>query len=411
MTQTMTQDPDVKALVLQSQATDLDNTPAMIGGMGALTPVQQQNEIVPIKPSYLTKEEDEVIGKKSYEFLEMVRSDAHNWKLGDVIFGLGKEAMDATNLKVGLYERKMSDVLADVTSDSPIGNDILSVKTQLDLINPVVLSNKEITVTEKLWRLIPRSVTRLPKADEVLRMIAEKRETVMSVVNGLQQHLWEQKDQVIMDAQDLGLISDQLKDIQPMLQRDIYMGQLIWKALMEHSASITDNLSREAVQQLSTDLAMGVVDLQTIDNLNLQSRFGAEQLIRNSRITVRVVERTCTVLRGSVANALAVRAAAAQQARTMQQASVVQDAIAQTMADTATEIGQHMIKSAEMSQKMVVSTEKIEAACNQYEETLVAYLAICSETEKIAAQSSNRLSTINEKFRIRTDALTGSRSK
>jgi len=404
------QTQELEGMVGQAQATDLAQA-GEVGGQGALVQVQKPTELVPVQPKHLETAEVDTINKRAHDFLEQVRTDPSNWRLGDLVFSLGKKAMEQTQLKVGLYETKMGDVLTDVSKESVVGKTILQIKTHLDGVNPVRLGQQEIEVQEKAWRIFNKIVKRLPKSEEVIQMIAERRETVMSTVNGLQDGLRVHRDKVMLDATELGMISDQLKAVQPLLQEDIYLGQLIWKLLVEFMGTQTDAMAKEAVQNLTSDLAMGVVDLQTIDNMNLQTRFGAEQLIRNARITVRLVDRTCTTLRGAVANALGVRAAAVQQMRTQQFVEAVQESIEETMIDTAEQIGEHTVKSAQMQQKMTVSIDKIEQACNIYEQAVDAYTAITGETIKIAAESSNRLSSINDRFRARADAMTGGRQQ
>jgi len=156
---------------------------------------------------------------------------------------------------------------------------------------------------------------------------------------------------------------------------------------------------------------MAVVDLQTIDNSNLQTRFGGEMMVRNSHLVQRLVQRTDMILATAVKNALAVRVAAEQQMDTLKHLDMVQQAAAETMTDTAKVIGDAAVKGAKMSQSMTVNIEALEEACNTYEQAFEAYAAISKETISIASQSSNALGVMNERFRARTDALTSRRQE
>ncbi len=144
--------------------------------------------------------------------------------------------------------------------------------------------------------LFTRTVNRLPRGDEILKIIAERRETVNSTIDGIRNHLRNEADQVAMDAAELATICDALKGIQPGLQEQIYLGQLIWQKLSAHIDAVTDPRQKEALTTLTSDLAMAVIDLQTIDNSNLQTRFGGEMMVRNSHLVKRLVQRTDMIL-------------------------------------------------------------------------------------------------------------------
>lgn len=401
---------DLAVIVQQSQAPDLA-TITEAGGQGALVAVQSPDALVPVRPKHLEDAQDAGIQQEAAAFVEKVKADPSDWKLGDYIFKLGESILERTKIQVSLYDRKMGEVLREVSQgESPVGQDILAVKTQLDLVNPVMVQNQEITVTEKVMRIFTKSVSRLPKGDEVIRMIAERRETVRSTIDGIRVHMMEEADRVIKDAAELGVICDELKALQPELQQEIYKAQLIWKQLMDYLAELS-GMAKETVGNLVSDLAMGVVDLQTIDNSNLQTRFGGEMMIRNSRLVRRLVQRTDTILAGSVANALAVRVAAAQQMQTLGHLEAIQESIGKTMVDTSRVVGDAAVKGAEMSQKMGVNIQYLQEACNNFEQAADAYARISQETTKIAAQASNALNTMNERFRARTDAMTAVRQE
>ncbi len=401
---------EITAIVAQAQVPDLDSI-TEASGQGALVPVQSPDEIVPVRPKHISDERDQEIVKAANDFVEMVKKEPSDWKLGDYIFKLGHEIMENTNIQVSLYDRKMGEVLKVVAEgDSPVAKDILSVKTQLDLVNPVMVNSKEISVTEKVMRIFNKTVMRLPKGDEVIRIIAERRETVRSTINGIRVHMMQEADKITKDSAELGVICDDLKELQPALQAEIYKGQLIWKLLVEYINELSGT-AKESVNNLTSDLAMGIIDLQTIDNSNLQTRFGGEMMIRNSRLVRRLIQRTDTILTGSVANALAVRVAAAQQMETLSHLDTIQQSIGKTMVDTSKVVGDAAVKSAEMSQQMGVNIQFLQEACDNYEQAADAYTQICSETIKVATQSSNALNTMNERFRARTDAMSSARQE
>ncbi|MEH0020950.1 MAG: toxic anion resistance protein [Desulfobacter sp.] len=381
------------------------------GGQSALTPVQAPSELIPVQPGHLAVEDIQAIEAEAVAFVEKVKAEPSDWQLGNFVFSLGRELMDETQTQVSLYDRKMGSVLKNVANDdtSPVGKNILAIKTELDKVNPTMVARTEMPLPKKMLGLFTRTVNRLPKGDEILKVIAERRETVNSTIDGIRNHLRNDADQVAFDAAELSQICDALKEIQPKLQEKIYLGQIIWEKLMAHIDTVEDARIKEALTTLTSDLAMAVVDLQTIDNSNLQTRFGGEMMVRNSHLVQRLVQRTDMILSTAVKNALAVRVAAEQQMETLKNLDMVQQAAAETMKDTAKVIGDAAVKGAQMSQSMTVNIQALEEACNTYEKAFETYALISKETINIASQSSTALGTMNEKFRARTDALTARR--
>jgi len=401
---------DLKSVAIQAKAPVLTEV-TEISGQGALTPVQSPSNLEPIQPKHLAVEDIQTIESEANAFLEKVKTEPGDWQLGNFVFSLGQEIMDQTQAQVTLYDRKMGAVLKSVSTDdsSPVGKNILAIKTELDKVNPTVVGNRELPFPKKMLGLFTKTVNRLPKGDEILRVIAERRETVNSTIDGIRTHLRNEADQVAFDASELSTICDALKEIQPRLQEKIYLGQIIWQKLMAHMETVEDIRVKEALTTLTSDLAMAVVDLQTIDNSNLQTRFGGEMMVRNSHLVRRLVQRTDMILSTAVKNALAVRVAAEQQMETLKHLDMVQQAAAETMKDTAKVIGNAAIKGAQMSQSMTVNIAALEEACNSYEQAFETYALISKETINIASQSSTALGKMNERFRSRTDSLTARR--
>ncbi len=401
---------DLQSVATQAKAPVLTEV-TEASGQGALTPVQSPSNLEPVQPKHLTVEDIQTVEAEANDFIEKVKAEPSNWQLGNFVFSLGQEIMEETQAQVTLYDRKMGSVLKNVAADdsSAVGKNILAIKTELDKVNPTTVARTEMPFQKKMLGLFTKTVNRLPKGDEILRVIAERRETVNSTIDGIRDHLRNEADQVAFDASELSVICDSLKEIQPQLQERIFLGQIIWQKLMDHVQTVDDPRIKEALTTLTSDLAMAVVDLQTIDNSNLQTRFGGEMMVRNSHLVKRLVQRTDMILSTAVKNALAVRVAAEQQMETMQHLDMVQQAAAETMKDTAKVIGNAAIKGAKMSQSMTVNIDALEEACQTYEQAFETYALISQETINIASQSSNALGKMNDKFRARTDALTARR--
>ena len=184
-------------------------------GQGALTPVQAPNQLVPVQPGHLAVEDIKALENHAQAFVEKVKTDPSNWQLGNFVFSLGREVMEKTQTQVSLYDRKMGSVLKNVAVEesSPVARNILAIKTELDKVNPTMVAKTQMPLPKKVMGLFTRTVNRLPKGDEILRIIAERRETVNSTIDGIRDHLRNEADQVAFDAAELSQICDALKEI------------------------------------------------------------------------------------------------------------------------------------------------------------------------------------------------------
>jgi len=374
-----------------------------VGDQGALCPVQTAEEgLVPMRPKHVDAAMEEEIGKKAYEFLEMVRTDPNDIRIGDVIFNLGQEVLTQNNTHVDLYNEHMGKVLAGVTDESsPFKGDILAIKQQIDLVNPAVLS--KVKIKDKIGRFFKKTVMRLPNGAEVLRMVAENRETVNSTVSGLRKNLHAHENQIIMDSQQLIVICEDMKTVQLPLQEEIYLGQLQWKLLSDELLPTLSGLEKESAVLHLSDLVSSVTSLQQVDNINLQTRYGGALLVRNSRNVRRVIRSTNTLV-GSVAGVLAVRLAAVRQVQIQEMAKAIQDGVYETLEDAAKQTGKAVVKSAQMNMEMVEGMKRLEDSCQHFDFAAKALTEVCSETIKVGAMVSNKLNVMNESLQARADA-------
>lgn len=393
----------IKQTVDQSQVPETLEV-AEYEGQGALTVVQEPDQIVPVRPAHLDDAKDQEIGRDAKQFADSVISDPTNFELGDRIFDLGSGARNLIDTQVSLFDTSIGVVLKDINAD---GDDtfkgtMMQLKMQVDQINPAMVAREEC-ITEKVGRIFKKTIKRLPKGEELLTVIYERRETTRSTIVGLQNHLRKHGEAVNLHSAELITICNTLKDCQPPLHEEIYWGQLAWKFIMEQLESVTDTMARENITMLTADLATSVVDNQQLDNMNLQTRYGGGLTVRNARHVGRVIRSTSTLL-GGVAGALAVRAAAAQQLQTMQVANMMQDAIGQTMVDTAEQVGKAVVASAEQAARMDKNIAFLQEACNKYDFAAQALTQVCANTIKVASLSTNKLNEMNAVLRSRADA-------
>lgn len=403
---TATQDKEIKQIQQTVEQSEVPETLEITEyeGQGVLTVVQEPEHIIPVRPAHIDDDKDQEIGQDARQFAESVISDPTNFELGDRIFDLGSSTRNLIDTQVSLFDASMGVVLKDINAegDDTFQGNMMQLKMNIDQINPVMVA-KEECISEKVGRIFKKTIKRLPKGEELLTIIYERRETTRTTILGLQNHLRKHGETVNMHAAELITICNTLKDCQPPLHEDIYWGQMAWKFIMEKLENVTDAMAKENITMLTADLATAVVDNQQLDNMNLQTRYGGGLTIRNARHVSRVIRSTSTLL-GGVAGALAVRAAAAQQLQTMEVANMMQDAIGQTMVDTAEQVGKAVVASAEQAARMDKNIAFLQDACNKYEFAAQALTQVCANTIKVAGMSTNKLNEMNTLLRSRADA-------
>lgn len=307
---------------------------------------------------------------------------------------IGKDAVSINTQSISLIEDKVDRN----PFDSEGFNKTLSqIKSELDLINPEVVGSKKHPFKTKLLWIIPWTVKRLPKSKEVMSLINEQKDATKDTIEGLQSHLWHEQDKSIRNSVELSKINDNLKESEQGLKLAIYQGSLVWQGLSDAVENETDDVRRSALQRVLNDVATAVVDLQTVQTLNDQTRMGAESLIHNTTGINRIVGRINNILLPSVANMLAVKAAANQQRDIVSMSNAIMESASETIKNTAKEVRQTVVETAQMNSGSMVSLDAIQESCNEFDQMVLELTDIFEKTEKEQRSISSRLSDINNR--------------
>jgi uncharacterized protein YaaN involved in tellurite resistance len=370
------------------------------------TQIQTPETIQPIRPDSIDDAKDNQLRQESDRLCAAILQNPNDIEITTEVYALGKPAMDANTNHVALMDSKIGPVMANINVENPVAKGLVEIKSQLDLINPHVVAKTEGEFEGKIFGFIKKMVSRLPKSDEIMGIINERRDTVASTVDALKKHLWTERDKALHNATELGMISNNLFNTQEELQIATYQGQLVWQKLSIARTNESDPLRSQALTYLTNDLSTLVIDLQTVDQLNIQSRLGAENLINNCRQIQKLVGRVTNILLPSVQNALAVKAAAAQQAQLVGSAAQIMDAAGTTIRQTAEQVRQTTVKTAQMNSENMVKISDLEAACQEYEATQTELLEIFDKAEQNAHGISNTMSDLNSRMRKHADPQT-----
>ncbi len=372
--------------------------------------VQEVNQIVAVRPDFVDDAGDIKLKQQADSIIDAILSNPTDANITVKIYSLGSKFMNANTENINLMETKIGTVMKEIEVGSPINKSLTQIKTELDLINPAVVAETETSLPSKaLFGLITRMVSRLPKGEEILLIINQRKDTVATTINGLKRHLWTERDKALFNATELANISNQLFDTQQALQESVYIGQIIWARLNQAKESATDPLKQQALSNLVNDLAIQVVDIQTVDTLNVQSRMSAETLINNARKIQQGVARVTNVLLPAVATNLMVKAAAAQQAQLVGSMNDITRAAEQTILDTAKQTRQATTAMEKMQSEGMINPEVLQSVADEAIAMINELEEIRAETEIKARATSEALGNVSSVMRKYADPMTKAR--
>lgn len=372
--------------------------------------VQEPAKIQPVRPAFLDDTGESEIRKQANEVATAVIANPTDVQLTANVYGLGADFMGANTDGVALMETKIGTVMNEIELGNPVNKSLVAIKAQLDTINPAVVGKTELTVPRKiLFGLITRTTSVIPHGDQVLEIINQRKDTVSSTINGLKLHLWEARDQALRNAVELGGIANQLFATQRDLQKAAYMGQLIWEQLSTARDTESDPLRKQALTTLVNDLAIQVVDLQTVDTLNVQSRMAAESLIANTQRINQGVARVTNVLLPAVTVNLGVKAAAAQQAQLVGTLAQISRSAEETILDTARSTREVTVKMEQMQTSAVINADALQKSCLEFEQMQIELEMLRAEAEQKARATSQILSNLSDRMRVVADPMTEKR--
>jgi uncharacterized protein YaaN involved in tellurite resistance len=371
---------------------------------------QAVGQVTATRPDFMDDAEDAKIRQEAQELAKTVLQNPSDVSVTLEVYRIGADLMKANTEHVALMETKIGAVLQEIKEGNPTTKTLTEIKTNLDLVNPSIVAQTETTMPRKiLGGLITWTAKYLPKGDQVLRIINERRDSVSTTIGGLQRHLWAGRDQALNNAVQLGKIADKLYDTQQDLLRSVYSGQLLWRSLNEGRAVETDPVRSQALQTIVNDLAVQIVDLQTVDTVNTQSRMAAEVLIGNCQKIVQGVNRVTNVLLPAVSTNLAVKAAARQQLDLVKAVQEVSKAAEQTIMDTAKDTRTAVVSMQKMMSEGMINPAALESACQEFVTMAAEIEQIQRETEGKARETSRALTKIADTMRRNADPLTKTR--
>ncbi len=331
-----------------------------------LTPPSQGDNLTPTRPNWMKSEDESQARGMAEALMAEVKASPADVRLLLKAQTLGEEGNRMMTPAVGLYEKKVAGVMKSNQEGNMVDKTLLDIKMQMDLVNPAVLKTKPLSV--RMLGIAMPFISRVPKGNEVIKMIYEVRESVMSTVKGLVENLRVEADNLEANVEDLAMIYRDLLRGQQFIERDIYVGQLVIQSLKEYIAAMPEGPERENVQRFAADLTTQVISLMGEENLNMQFFAGSQaiaQLTTGQLQNIRGVSRV--LVRAVLAN-LANAVAAEELLGSMRTTKMIGDAISTTMRDTAASLKQGGEEMTRMRSQGLFDLGKLQESCSLYEQ-------------------------------------------
>jgi len=327
-----------------------------------LSPVTSDDKLMPVAPKWMKQTQAAEAHHMADALIADVKASPADVRLLTRAQTIGREGERSMVQPLALYQKKVAVAFKANQEGNKTNQTILDVKRNIDLVNPAVIRAMPIA---KRWTL--GIVKHLPNGEEVLKKIYENRETVESTINGLVESLRVDAEAKEADIEDIATIYSGLLTAQQLIERDVYVGQLVIQALKKHLTTMEAGPEKDNVSNFVADLTTAVIFRMNEENANLQFFAGAQNFAKLATAQIHLLRNMAPLLQRSVMAALGLNVANAELATSMKLTGDIAEAIGNTLASTARnqeEMVGHMI---EMRSKGGISLDRLEEACSTLE--------------------------------------------
>lgn len=353
--------------------------------------IEPDGSAVTSVPDFLSRKELSEFKKQAKKIAKEVIKSPEDITISANAYNIGKESVDINTSSVSLIEQKIDSRQFD---SSNLDQSLTEIKSQLDLINPSVVGAQKHPFKTKLLGFIPWTIKRLPRSEEIMSLINEKKDDVDDVITGLQEHLWHERDKSQKNAIELGRVCKDLRNGKRDLHIAIYQSQIIWEEVSKAAKKEKDDVRKNSLTRVVNDMSTATVDLQTVDILSSQTIMGAENLIHNSNGISKLVNRINDIFLPSIKNMLAVKKAAEQQMNVVSMSNAIMKSATNTIKQTAIDVNQTVVDTANLNSQSMVHVSDLQESCVKFEDARKELIEIFNSQEEVARKVSQELSSV-----------------
>ncbi len=361
------------------------------------------NGIVPIKPKWMSNEEENNAIMAADKFIEKVKKNPNDIMLAQEINTLGDDGSKVMMPQVELYEKKISTLMQENQEGSPKNATLLEFKKATDFINPSVIRQQPVT-TKVAWIF---KKTKLPGSEKILSIIYQRRESVKSTLSGIKKTLWTISEGLKTNLVQLDAIYKGLLSGQQLIERDIFIGQLINRKLSAFVETLPDGIGKQNVEEVLATVTTVINSLQTEENINMQFFAGSQMVAKLTIQQLDNIKRMSNLLERSILASLGLAVVASELSASVKMTESLKEAIGNTLVDTAKNLNKTGEQITKARSSALVNIDKLEEACKQLEELFDKQSTANKEIISRGAATSNRLSSMTNKLRERVENSDG----
>ena len=361
-----------------------------------LSPAKQGDQLTPEAPNWMTQNHLDEARRMADALVADVKASPADVRLLTKAQALGKDSERTMVQPLALYEKKVKLVLVENQEGSKANQTLLEIKKNMDLVNPAVLRATPLGGFLGMFK-------KLPGADKVLAIIYENRETVMSTVDGLVENLRIDAENLEANVEDLAAIYSGLLTGQRLIERDIYVGQLVVVDLKQYLSTMQQGPERDNVAQFTADLSNQVIFLMDEENLNLQFFAGAQAVAKLTTAQLHNIRNLGRLLQRSVLASLGLSVAASELKVSMDMTRQLSQAIGNTVRDTAGRLDQMGTDMAAMRSEGGIDLAQLEAACTHMESFFTKMAESNNLVIERGGQTMRRLGDMSARLRSRVE--------
>ncbi len=361
------------------------------------------NGIAPIKPKWMETSQEKKAFEVAEKFLAKVKENPNDIMLSQEINSLGDDGSRAMMPQVDLYEKKISNLMQENQEGSPKNATLLEFKKASDFVNPAVIRQQPIS-TRVAWLF---KKTGLPGSEKVLSIIYERKETVKSTLTGIKKNLFNISEGLKTNLIQLDSIYKGLLSGQQLIERDIFVGQVIHTKLSEFLSTMQDGIEKQNVEEVLATVTTVINSLQTEENVNLQFFAGSQMVAKLTIQQLDNIKRMSNLLERSILASLGLAVVAAELSASVKMTESLKDAIGNTLVDTAKNLNKTGEQITKARSGALVNIDKLEEACKQLEELFEKQAVANREIISKGTETSVRLSGMTNKLRTRVENNSG----
>lgn len=349
------------------------------------------------RPKWMTDEEAARIDTAVEAFIKRLKTNARDLGLADQMAKLGKASGEAMLPHTSLYERKVSSLMKQNQEGSPVTTTLLSVKQHMDMVNPAVIRKRKIPM--KILFLTLGFISRFPKGQEVLDQIYANRETVSSLITGLDKNLFTMAESLRQDQIEIRQIYAGLIAGQDLLERDIYLGHVLAREIKVYVDTMEEGQEKDNVKEALAELISRLIYLKDEELANQQFFANARMMDKLTRGQIHNITNLSRLLKRSVLANLGLAVTAAELEESVKVTGSLREAIGTTLVDTAQTIERTSGTLIAQRAEGGIDIEKLTEATAAVERAIALHRKANDEIITKGGQSIARLEQMTSRLR------------